>query len=1028
MSTDTLDSYLQDFESNPFENLASNFTPKPVFKPPTPKKKLDIEGEFPEPSTPIAANQIKRSPLASKLSYDETLESDAITPTSRRKNPFSAPNKIIIEEEEGDADFYTSEENKENREEPATKIKGEAEPQKIEEKALSEEDKLALLNEANDLMNDDSPMKIETPPKEYVIKPVSFTPKTPVAPIPNPFAQPPSPALEFKKQSDWFSISEAGNDSDNETEAEEGEKEEQGDLQVEEGEKTFYVLDASYEYTLPGTVLFFGKVFNEEKNKYSSCCLRVENFERNLFVLPRSYRATKTVKEIHLENGKKERIEEWEEDENEEIDLNDVLTEFNKIRKEHGIKEFKAKPVNKKYCFTLDNVPRGESEYIKIVYKDTKTTKPLPDKLVGETFSHVFGLNQNLMESAILKGRIMGPQWIKLKNYQIAKSKFSWCEEEIIINSIKDIDSLPNQGTPPPPPSLVTMSIKLTTILNHAKQANEIVLISCLLHKAVKPDTPTPHWEKSLESFTCIRKLDRIPWPMQFRQRIKAKINEKHKIEICDTESQLLSKFIQYLTVHDPDIIVGHNYIGFDLDVLLHRMKHHNTASWSRLGRLQRRHMPKLQSGAGGQRDSTWEERQISSGRLICDTYLTCKELISIKQDSYSLSSLAEKQLNITRYEIENDNLTEYFKEANNTFQPNKDSNLIDRNLEFLIKYNENDTFLQFSLLFKFQLIPLSKQLTNLAGYLWSKSLTGSRAERISFYLMHEFNNKNYILPDKPPSKFKNIQRPASTVAQKASNQDNEHGEEPSEDGPAPSKTKKNVSYTGGLVLPPKRGFYDEFILLLDFNSLYPSLILEYNICFTTFDPRMQYDKDNNLILLEVPEIINKQEKGILPGLIKQLVDRRRSVKNLLKTEKDPLKIEQLNIRQLALKLTANSIYGCLGFPQSRFYGVLLAELITKKGREALTNAKAITEGKLGHNVIYGDTDSIMVASGCSTLQKAREIAEIVKKEINKKYTKLEIDLDGIFKKILLLKKKKYAALTIVDDSGATKKEFKGFF
>lgn len=101
-------------------------------------------------------------------------------------------------------------------------------------------------------------------------------------------------------------------------------------------------------------------------------------------------------------------------------------------------------------------------------------------------------------------------------------------------------------------------------------------------------------------------------------------------------------------------------------------------------------------------------------------------------------------------------------------------------------------------------------------GTVMSRTLRGGRAERIEYLLLHAFTQLGYILPDKQIGKKK----------VEAEEDDNESA----------AKSKKKATYAGGLVLEPKKGFYDKFILLLDFNSLYPSIIQEYNICFTTVD------------------------------------------------------------------------------------------------------------------------------------------------------------------------------------------------
>ena len=118
--------------------------------------------------------------------------------------------------------------------------------------------------------------------------------------------------------------------------------------------------------------------------------------------------------------------------------------------------------------------------------------------------------------------------------------------------------------------------------------------------------------------------------------------------------------------------------------------------------------------------------------------------------------------------------------------------------------------------------------------------------------------------------------------------------QEEDENGEVIHGSKKKDKYKGGLVLEPLKGLYDKFILVMDFNSLYPSIIQEYNICFTTVEradfvcflfKRLLIQTETNEE--SIPEVPDKTVAlGVLPRLISHLVKRRQEVKKLMKDKK----------------------------------------------------------------------------------------------------------------------------------------------
>ncbi|XP_035429801.2 DNA polymerase alpha catalytic subunit [Spodoptera frugiperda] len=725
----------------------------------------------------------------------------------------------------------------------------------------------------------------------------------------------------------------------------------------ESGEKVlkFYWLDAWEDrFVKPGVVYLFGKVYANPSNKKAgcvSCCLVVKNVNRQMFLLPREYK----LDPVTLEPT------------DQEVTMMDMYAEFNSaVASELGLKEFKSRKVTKSYCFNLPDIP-AQSDYLEVRYSASFPPPPKDKKYL--TFSHIFGANTSSLETFLLERKIKGPCWLEVKMPEQVTAKVSWCKLEAACEKMEHITVIRNDADLEPPP-IVVATINMRTAMDPKTRKTKILMLSCLSHTNFHLHKPPPN-PPFQQHFCVMTKCNEI-WPIDLKQALPQ--YKATKLTKCDTERELLNYFMVQFWKLDPDLVVGHDLQGFQQDLLIGNILDLHIPNWSRLGRLKRSVAPQKKYAA----------KDAFLGRLVCDIKISAMELIRAR--SFDLDTLCVNVLKMKegeRVEVALEDLPRYYENSNDLFQ--------------LVSLSMQDASYILKMMCELNVIPLALQITQIAGNIMSRTLLGGRSERNEFLLLHAFTEKNYIVPDK--------------VYGKKAAADDDDDQEDGTNNASKKQAKKKAAYSGGLVLDPKKGFYDKLILLMDFNSLYPSIIQEYNICFTTIKRKTASSSDDDVANLILPK--SNTDLGVLPTQIRKLVESRREVKKLMKTpDLSQDQYMQYNIRQMALKLTANSMYGCLGFTHSRFYAKPLAALVTMKGREILMDTKEIVQ-KSNYDVVYGDTDSLMINTNCLDYDNVFKIGVDLKKEINKKYRQIELDIDGVFRYLLLLKKKKYAAVLV---------------
>jgi DNA polymerase I len=212
---------------------------------------------------------------------------------------------------------------------------------------------------------------------------------------------------------------------------------------------------------------------------------------------------------------------------------------------------------------------------------------------------------------------------------------------------------------------------------------------------------------------------------------------------------------------------------------------------------------------------------------------------------------------------------------------------------------------------------------------------------------------------------------------------------------------RPHVAYKGGMVLQPKPGLH-EGVVVLDFKSMYPNLMLLHNISPDTYCPPGEDCGD----CFEVPEVghrFMRDRRGLFGVVISKLMEERERIKGELRAlpKGDPSH-RALAERERAVKVLLNACYGYSGWTGARWYSKEVAESAAALGRATIMRALEMARG-LGLEPIYGDTDSIF-------LKEDPKIPEYIREVVRE--TGVEIKIDKAYKRVLFMEaKKRYAGL-----------------
>lgn len=442
-----------------------------------------------------------------------------------------------------------------------------------------------------------------------------------------------------------------------------------------------------------------------------------------------------------------------------------------------------------------------------------------------------------------------------------------------------------------------------------------------------------------------------------------------------EKEEDMLLHWKEFVTKVDPDVIIGYNTANFDIPYLLDRSKALGIGNFAYFGRLHSVKNEAKDSIFSSRAYGTRENKVVNiDGRMQLDLLQFIQREYKLR--SYTLNSVSAHFLGEQKEDVQHSIITDL---QNGTKETRRR----------LAVYCLKDAYLPLRLLEKLMCLVNYTEMARVTGVPFSYLLSRGQQIKVISQLFRKCLEDEIVIP--------NMKSEGS-----------------------------NEEYEGATVIEPVRGYYDVPIATLDFSSLYPSIMMAHNLCYTTL-LNQQTIKAFNLTEEDYTKTPNgdffvkeTKRKGILPTILNELLTARKKAKADLKKETDPFKRDVLNGRQLALKISANSVYGFTGATIGKLPCLAISSSVTAFGRKMIEKTKQEVQEyysiKNGHpydaEVIYGDTDSVMVKFGYLDLETCMKFGEEAANYVSTKFKDpIKLEFEKVYFPYLLINKKRYAGL-----------------